>query len=169
MAIERTSKAVTTVKPKLSLEVDEVSLGVSAEHDTKDMKKLYAQAVYKPKGEPSLYWARADLMRNLASAGCDQRLKDYIKHSFEIVYGWKDFKGIQGQPVELRGGVEYDLSDQTSVSACGVWADTYAVAQTVEHKIDSHWTVSCTQEFTSGDLGTKQGPYQIGFAATYKL
>lgn len=85
------------------------------------------------------------------------------------MYGWKDFKGIKEQPVELRGGVEYELSDQTSVSASAKWAASYELDQTVEHKIDSHWTVSCTQAFDSGNLGTKQGPYQIGFTATYKL
>lgn len=42
LAVEYTSKAVTTVKPKLNLEVsDEVNLGVSLEHDTKDMKKMW--------------------------------------------------------------------------------------------------------------------------------
>lgn len=102
-------------------------------------------------------------------AGCDQQLKDGINHSFELVYGWKEFAGIQGNPVALRGGVEYELSDQTSVQASASWDKNYTVSQEVTHKIDKNWTVSCTQSFDSEQVGSKNSPYHIGFAAAYKL
>lgn len=45
------------------------------------------------------------MTRSLFRAGCDQKPKDNISHSFEFVYGWKDFKGIMQKPVALLGGV----------------------------------------------------------------
>jgi hypothetical protein len=159
------------MKKKLNLEVsDEVNVGVSTVWDTKTFKEIWTQAVYKPVDTPnSFYFLRADLTRSLISAGCDQILNDRIHHSFEAVFGWKGFKGIQGHPVAMRGGVEYYLSDQTRVTASGSWDDSYYIEQEVEHEIDSHWTVSATQAFDSSVLQTKQSPYHIGFAAAYKL
>ncbi len=77
------------------------------------MQEIMPQFVYKPKDcKDSFYWVRGDLTRKLLMAGCDQVLKEGIQHSFEGIYGYgKDFKGIKGQPVALRGGVEYELSD----------------------------------------------------------
>jgi len=73
------------------------------------------------------------LTRSLLMLGCDQKLKDGINHSFELIYGWGDYKGIQGHPAGVRGGVEYELSDKTSVTASGSWDSNYQVSQEVTH------------------------------------
>ena len=150
---------------------DEFNIGVSAKSDTKAFQEIWPQLVYKPKDcKDSFYWARADLTRKLLMAGCYQVLKEGIQHSFEAIYGYgKDFKGIKGQPVGLRAGVEYELSDQTTVTAAGEMNDSYNLVQEVTHKIDNNWTVSCTQSFDASDLDGKSSPYHIGFAASYKL
>ena len=135
------------------------------------MQEIWPQLVYKPKDcKDSFYWVRADLTRKWLMAGCDQVLKEGIQHSFEAVYGWdKGFQGISGQPFALRGGVEYELSDQTSVQASGDWGASYSVSNEVTHKVDRNWTVSCTQSFDADNLNGKCSPYHIGFAASYKL
>jgi len=169
---EYNQKGAITVKPKINIEVaDEFNVGVSGKSDTKAMQEIWPQFVYKPKDcKDSFYWVRGDLTRKLLMAGCDQVLKEGIQHSFEGVYGWgKDFKGIKGQPVALRAGVEYELSDQTTVTASGNWDETYSVSQEVQHKIDNNWTVSASQSFDSSSLGGKTSPYHIGFTASYKL
>lgn len=159
------------MKPRLNIDAtEELSVGVSAVHDTVKFKNIWTQAVYKPADcGKSFYWLRGDLIANIVSAGCNQKLNDNITHSFEATYGWKEFKGIQGHPVVIRGGVEYELSDQTSLTASGHFGQDYSVSQQVEHKIDEHWTVSATQSFESAKLGSKQAPYHIGFSAAYKL
>ena len=64
--------------------------------------------VYKPAdNKDALYWGRADMIRSLFRAGCDQKLREGINHSFEFVYGWKDFVGIMGKPVAILSGVNY--------------------------------------------------------------
>jgi len=168
---EYNQKQAVTVKPKINLEIaDEFNVGVSAKWDTKTFLEIWPQIVYKPAdSKNSFYWLRADLTRSFVSAGCDQQLKDGINHSFEAVYGWKDFKGIQGHPVSLRGGVEYELSDQTSTTVSANWHSAYDISNEVTHKIDNHWTVSCTQSFDGDAVTKKQNPYHIGFAASYKL
>jgi len=169
--VEHNNKSETTVKPKINLEVnDEVNLGFSGVWDTKTLKEQWTQAVYKPQdNKDQMFFLRADLVRKFVSAGCDIRVKDGIQHSFEAVFGYGEFKGIQGHPVAIRAGVEYELSDQTEVSASANWDATYSVNQTVQHKIDSHWTVSATQAFEGANVGSKTSPYHIGFAAAYKL
>lgn len=125
--------------------------------------------VYKPKdNKDAFYWARLDLTRSLFRAGCDQQLKDGINHSFEFVYGWKDLQGIMGKPVALLGGVEYELSDKTTLAASGIWEGDYEVESEVEHKVDNNWTVSAKQSFSSS-AATGVSPYHIGFSASYKL
>ena len=159
------------MKQTVNVEVSQdFNVGFSANWDTKKFTEIWAQAVWKPSDhKDSFYFGRFDHTRNLVSAGCDQKLKDTIHHSFEAIFGWKDFKGILGHPIALRGGVEYELSDQTTVTASGSWDSNYTVSQEVEHKIDSHWTVSATQSFDSANVGTKKSPYHLGFAASYKL
>jgi len=105
------------------------------------------------------------MTRSLFRAGCDQKPKDNISHSFEFVYGWKDFKGIMEKPVALLGGVEYELSDKTSIAANGIWEGDYSVESSVEHKVDNNWTVSANQSFESAGSSA----YHIGFSASYKL
>lgn len=131
---------------------------------------MWPQFVYNPKGKDSLYWVRLDMTRKMFMAGCDQKLKDTIKHSFEILHCWeKDFKGVLGQPLALRAGVNYELSDQTEFSVNASFDSAYTVSTDVEHKIDKHWTVSASQDFESDKVGSKAGPYHVGFAASYKL
>jgi hypothetical protein len=169
---EYNQKGAITLKPKINLEVaDEVNIGVSLKTDTKALQEIWPQIVYRPTdNKNSFYWARADITRKFFMAGCDQKLADYVSHSFEAIFGWdKDFKGIQGQPVVLRGGVSYELSDQTELSASGNWSGDYEVGMEVEHKVDKNWTVSAAQQFSSENVGKPQGPYHIGFAASYKL
>ena len=145
---------------------DEINLGVSLKTDSKfTMKEIWPQLVYKPKDNPkSFYWARADMTRALLMLGCDQKLQDYVSHSFEAVVGWGKqektetergniLKGIQGNPVMLRAGVAYELSDQTELSASGSWSEDYEVGMKVEHKVDKNWTISASQSFSSGRVG----------------
>ena len=160
----------TANKPKVNINLqEEIHVGVGAEHDTKDLKKGLFQCVYQPAGAGK-YWLRADMINKLFSAGCDNTLNDTTRHSFEGVYMMEEkAEGIQGQPVMVRGGVEYDLSDATSLEAAGKWGKDVEFEQTVTHQCDKNWTVSATQSFDSGLLGTKQGSYSIGFGVTYKL
>jgi len=186
LPLEYNQKEEVTLKPKINLEVaDEYNLGVSVKTNTKmSMDEIFPQLVYKPKDNPkSFYWARADMTRALLMLGCDQKLQDYVSHSFEATIGWgKEEKtdtkkgnklvGIQGQPVMLKAGVAYELSDQTELSASGKWGEDYEVGMEVEHKVDKNWTISAAQSFNSGLLGAAAKapqPYHIGFTATYKL
>ena len=145
---------------------DEVYFGVAGEHDTKELTKGLAQCVYVPK-EGGKYWFRTDLKNTELSAGCDNKLNDSTAHSFEGVYNWSKSEGVQGTPVTLRGGVDYELSDQTSLTAAASWGKDIDINQTVEHKCDKNWTVSATQSFNQDLTGTKQGPYNIRFGVTY--
>jgi len=121
--VEYNQKSEITVKPKINFEIDgQYNVGLALKTDTKTVSETLAQIVYKPAdSKDSFYWFRADLTRGLAMVGCDQQLKDGINHSFEGIFGWKDFKGIQGQPVAIRSGVEYELSDDTSIGASGCY------------------------------------------------
>jgi len=122
--------------------------------------------VYKPKEcKDSFYWLRSDYMGKQVRAGCDQQLKDGINHSFEAVYSWDGAAGIMGKPFQLLGGVEYELSDKTTLSAGGKWYGNYEIESGVEHKVDNNWTVSASQAFSSAD----KTDYHFGFTASYKL
>jgi len=164
-------KGEITVKPKLNLEVNgEINVGVSAKSDTKALQEIWPQLVYKPSDDKSsFYWLRADITRSLVSAGCDQALKDGIQHSFEAVFGYAGMKGLMGQPVALRAGVEYTLSDKSSLSVSGSASETYELSAETEHQLTDNISVGCTQSFDSDKLGGKMNPYHIGFSATYKL
>ena len=159
------------VKPKINVEVaDEFNLGDTAKWDTKSFLEIWPQLVYRPaECKKSQYWIRGDNSRKLVSAGCDQEIKEGINHSFEAVYGWGDFKGIQGHPVAIRAGVEYELSDQTSTTVSANAHSAYDISNEVTHKIDKNWTVTCSQSFDGDAVGSKKNPYHIGFAASYKL
>ena len=148
---------------------EEMHVGVSAEHDTKDLKKGLFHCVYSPEGSEN-FWIRANMAKNLFSAGCDNKLNDSTRHSFEAVYMTAEkAEGIMGHPVAVRGGVQYELSDATSLEAAASWDTGVAVNQTVEHQCDKNWTVSATQTFDSELIGTKQGAYNVSFGVTYKL
>lgn len=158
------------VKPNANFEIsNEFNLGVAAKWDTKTFQEIWPQLVYKPAdNKDSLYWARADLTRSNFRAGCDQQIKDGINHSFELVYGWKDFAGLMGKPVAILTGVEYELSKQTSFAASATFGSDIDIENEVEHQVDDHWTVSAKQTFcSSAEHGCS--PYHIGFTASYKL
>lgn len=160
------------VKPKLNLEIsDEFNLGVSAKTDTKSLTDCWPQFVYKPKDDgKSFYWLRADITKQLIMAGCDQILRDGYQHSFEAVIGYGDkYEGIQGQKVSIRGGVEYELSDASSLQVSADFAKDYSISAETSHKLDKNWTVGCTQSFNSEDVAGKKNPYHMGFSASYKL
>lgn len=163
-------KSEITVKPKINIAVnDEINAGVSMKSDTKTLQECFPQFVYNPKDCKGLYWLRGDVTRSLAMAGCDQKLADYINHSFEVVFGWKDFKGIKDHPVALRAGFAYELSDQTTYNVQAEAGQSYSFSTEVEHQVDSHWTVSATQSFDASNVGSKVSPYHVGFSAAYKL
>lgn len=152
---------------------EDIDVGVGCEHDTKELKKGLFQCVYTLSS--SKYWMRADMMNQLFSAGCDQSLNDNVRHSFEAVYNTakteagEPAKGFMGQAGFVRFGVEYDLSDATTLEGSGKLSDQIEFEQTVTHQCNSNWTVSATQGFDSGRLGTTQGAYSLGFGVTYKL
>jgi len=50
---------------------DQYHVGVHAQHDCTDFKKIRAQVVCDPKNEDGVYWIRADAKRNFVGAGCD--------------------------------------------------------------------------------------------------
>ena len=160
------------VKPAVNFEIsDEINMGVNAKWDTQTFKEIWPQLVYCPADTKGcFYWLRADMTRSVAMAGCNQELKDGITHSFEAIYGWATgFKGIMGQPVCARAGMEYELSDSSSLSCDGSWGETYSVAMSGEHKINDNLTVSATQCFDQENVGKAQPAYHIGFGAVYKL
>ena len=164
-------KQEITVKPKLDVSYDDFNFSVSGKSDLKTVSETWPQFVYTPSNKKeSVYWARADLTRNLAMAGCDQKLKDGIQHSWEAIFGWNKLQGLMGYPVILRGGVAYQLGDKTETTTTASVGQFWELYNTVQHKVDDHWTVSCTQSFKSSFAAEKKSsPYHVGFAASYKL
>jgi len=65
-------------------------VGLDVQHDTVDFKKIRTQVVCDSKEMDSVFYLRADAMRNFVGAGCDNKLKDGIQHSWEGIYCWKD-------------------------------------------------------------------------------
>lgn len=116
--VEWESSGAQKVKPKVNFELqEEVNVGFSAEHDTKDLKKGLFQAIYAPK-DSGLFWMRGNIMSKEFGFGCDNKLNDSINHTWEGTYNWGgDTEGIMGTSFGLRGGVEYELSGQTSLEA----------------------------------------------------
>jgi len=169
-SVDYNQKGEVTIKPNVNVEIsDEINIGVNAKLVGGERKELWPQLVYKPSdNKNAFYWARLDMTRSLFRAGCDQQLKDGINHSFEFIYGWKDFKGIMDKPVALLGGTEYELSDKTTLATNAIWQGDYDIESSVEHKVDSNWTVSATQTYNSS-APTGCSPYHIGFSASYKL
>jgi hypothetical protein len=169
LEFEHESTGAQKLKPKINFELqEEINVGLSGEHDTKDLQKGLFQVVYSPKDQ-GRFWMRGNVKSQEFGAGCDNKVNDNIEHSFEATYNWGGAEGIKGTNFGLRGGVDYSLSDQTSLTAAASWGKDVNVNQTVEHKCDKNWTVSATQSFDQELVGTKQGAYHIGFAATYKL
>ena len=84
------------------------------------------------------------MTRSLAMAGCNNVIKTGYVHSFEGIYGWgAGAKGLMGYPVTLRTGMDYELSDASTLSAGGSWGEHYEVSMRGDHKINDHITVGC--------------------------
>ena len=161
--------------PVLNLNIsDEFNLGAAVKLNKTEMKECWPQFVYQPKDKPDTsYWFRGDLTRKMIMGGCDQNLREGIQHSFEGRYTHESTDGFMGTPVSLHSGVEYELSDKTSLSFASNHAATHDCEMGVEHKIDANWTVSATQTFDAGKAANSKTsgarPYHLGFTATYKL
>ena len=118
----------------------------------------------------STFWIRADMKREYLGGGCDNALKDSIKHSWEALYCWRQgFKGIQGHPVKLLGGVSYDLGKTSTLASSFELGENWTVKSGATHKLDKNWTVGVNQRFDSAKMARDQAPYDIGFTMTYKL
>lgn len=166
---EHNSKKEWVFKPKLNLQVqDEINLGVSAEHDSKDFTKQFFQAVYQPK-EGGDYFFRLDNKLQWLGLGCHHFHQNKIHHSYEAVYHYKEgAKGFQGQPLTVRGGFHYKLNESSTLQSTLVAGENWEAHQEVTHKIDEHWNVAAHQHFDSGKLATKNA-YDLGFKLGYKL
>ena len=161
-----------TSKTSVDIQSD-YTVGAHVEHDTKDFQKLRFQSTCNPRDmtPDSSFWLRADVKSEYVGAGCDNKLNDGVKHSWEALYSWKEgYKGFQGQPVRILGGVAYDLSKETSLTVTGEAGEGYLLKSAQTHKLDKNWTLGINQRFDSSRLG-KDGlsPYDIGFSMTYKL
>lgn len=170
--LEHNSKKEWIIRNKTNADYQkEYSVGAQIEHDTKDFTKIRTQVVCSPDNTDSTFWLRADAKRECVGAGCDNKLKEDIRHSWEALYCWTDgFKGIQGQPVKLLGGVQYNLSKATTFSTSAEWGENYMVKAGQTHKVDKNWTFGLNQRFDSSKVGQDgANPYDIGFSMTYKL
>lgn len=88
----------------------------------------------------SFSWVRADIKRECVAAGCDNQLNDSIRHSHEALYCWSDgFKGLLGQPIKVLGGISYQVSDSTSLTAAGEFGENYLIKTGQTHKLDKNW------------------------------
>lgn len=75
-----------------------------------------------------------------------------------------------GYPVAGQGGIDYELTEATSLKARGKLDANISGRVEIAHKYDKNITLAATQTFDSAKLdGKKGGPYHIGFSATYKL
>jgi len=157
------------IKPSLNVHAEDVNVGVSAEHNTKDLTKLWAHLVYKMDNQQ--FWARFSKKDNWVGVGVHHDVSKDHHHAYEARYHMdKDFKGFQGQPVTLHHGSAYQLGDKTNFHAHGTFGQTWSFCSSASHKVDSHWTVGVHQDFDSANLAHKDhSPYAIGLNVAYKL
>lgn len=176
--VEHNDKSEWLLKNNTSMTYDgQYSVGYHAMYNAGEkgqgLRQLRAQAVCSPKDSDSTFWLRMDHMRKFAGAGCDNKLKDGIQHSWEGLYIWRDnFTGIGGQPVKLLGGVQYALGKTSNLKVQAEVGKDYTIKSGVTHKIDDHWTMGVNQRFVSANLADeakKAKPYDIGLEMTYKL
>jgi len=169
--VQTTEKSDWTLTSKTNVDYqNEYSVGAHVVHDTKDFTKMRFQTVCSPDKTDSTFWIRADTKRECVGAGCDNQLKDGIRHSWEALYVWTEgFQGIRGQPVKVLGGVSYDLSKATSLTASGEFGENYLIKSGQTHKVDKNWTLGLSQRFDSSRATKDGAPYDIGFSMTYKL
>lgn len=147
------------------------SVGAHVEHDTVEFTKLRFQSTCNTKMIPyGTFWGRVDVKGEYAGYGWEDSFRG-AKMSMEALYSWKEgYKGFQGQPVRVLGGVAYNLSDNTSLTVTGEAGEDYLLKANQTHKLDKNWTLGVSQRFDSSRL-SKDGvsPYDIGFSMTYKL
>lgn len=145
-------------------------VGLYAEHDTKDFKRLWGQLAFTPSGKDYSGFVRVDFKKHFVSLGGLHHHGKDITHAYELQFDAADgAKGLGGQPVSIHAGSAYHLSESTTLKAGLEFAEHYGADLKVEHKLDSHWTLESHQEFCSGKLKEKSGPYDIGFKVSYKL
>lgn len=149
---------------------DEHHLGFYFEHDTKDFKRLWAQAAWTPKEKNHRGAIRADIQNHFVSVvGMHKHGADII-HAYEATYDAAEgAKGFYGLPIGFRAGAEYKYSPSTHMKSAFWLNEHYGTELKVEHKVDDHWSVSTHQEFCSSLLKAKQGPHNLGFKVNYKL
>ena len=100
---------------------DEVNIGLSGVHDTKELKNGLFQAIYAPLSKSGLYWLRSDIITKDLSIGFDNKWDDITGQTWELVYNWGGATdGIKGSPVSLRHGGDYKPSDATTVTWGGL-------------------------------------------------
>ena len=135
------------------------------------MKEIMPQIIYRIMGDANSFsFARADYKRMEVMLGCDVKEGNF-SHSHQLTLSKDEkFKGFMGYPVSGAGGIDYNLTDATTLKATGKLAKDISGRVELAHKYDQNWTLSATQTFDSANLdGSKGGPYHIGFAASYKL
>ena len=114
---------------------------------------MRAQLVCAPKDNDSTFWLRADAKREFVGGGCDNKLKDGIRHSWEALYCWTSgFKGIQGQPVKILGGVAYDLGKTSKLTMSAEVGENWVVKGGAAHTLDKNWSVGINQRFDSSKI-----------------
>ena len=165
-------KGEYSVKPNVNIEIaDEYNVGCAIESDMKEITAIRPQLVWKPTWT-GLAWLRADVLSKVVMSGCTQKYFGNLKVSSEGIYGWGDkFVGIKNWPVQFRGGMECELSDDIDFNTTYSFTDTYKLSVQLKHKVNKNWTIEALQSYDSANADvTSRGPWShIGFAASYKL
>lgn len=136
---------------------DEYHVGCRFKHDTKKFTEAWAQAVWTPKDkEDTAYWVRGDKNQATVSVGASmpwdwQALK--CMNSWEAQIGTDDsFKGIQGQPVVVRGGYDIELNHATKHAMWWKLGQHYEIWNKNSHKLDENWEFGFKQRFDSSKM-----------------
>jgi len=165
--LEHNEKSQWTTTAKASVNYDQTHVGAAAQLKDGKVEKQFVQAVYNDAA--AQYFARANVLEKTAGLGCSIEHEKFT-HSYEGTFNWgSGAEGLMGSPISFVGGGEYDLSKASSLGYTWTLGKNWAYNQTVDHKLDEHWTVSATQAFDSERLSGKQPAYDLGFSATYKL
>jgi hypothetical protein len=171
--IEHKNDGSNMCKPSLMINANnEFYLGAVAKFSDKSMKECWPQVYYNPADLPkSMFWLRGDTTRGHAAAGFDWQMACGAWHTWEAIYGWRGLEGIKGQPIKVRGGCEYELSDETTISASVEVDKNYGYGAEVEHKFNKNWTGKIFNDFNSANCAKDStgSSYHIGFGMAYKL
>jgi hypothetical protein len=148
-----------------------VLVGFSAEHDTKDLKASEVMAVKKDQGNK--YWLGYNHSDKFAQAGCvvanDEKK---FQHAYELRWHLVDAKeapqALQGYPASIVAGGKYVLSDKTTMNYSAEFGTKPSAQAKFTHKLDKNWSVASHQSFNIADVEAKH-PYQLGFDVNYTL